>query len=178
MKRIIKLVSALFGILGIFFLHVFSINIFPYPLNRIDVAFVFLWWLVIVKPANQTWWIILSVSFLSELYSSSPFGISTLALIMSLWAGRWLVTNIVTGHSWYIILLSTILVLTAYHAIFLGMLAIHHMLYHVDWNINVPFLFATLIGISISTALMMIVYAVNRLYRRELKPNYISEYGR
>lgn len=174
MRGVLHFFTTTLFLLAVFFTQVFCINVLPYPFNHIDVVFVALWWYICVPTDAHVWGKIVILGLTTELYSSSPFGITTCALFISLVIGRWLVLHIFTSHAWHVILFATFTTLVLYHGLFLVILIVHHSLYGIPWSLSGPFFASTAIGIALSTILMLIFYIAARLYNKRLRPNYTT----
>ena len=174
MRLFFKILSALIGFFVIFFLHIFCINVLPFPFNRLDIIFVTVWWGVCHKNHSAQWWSALFLGLLTELFASSPFGLATLSLLLSLYTGRWLMQNVFTSHAWPVVLISALASLTVYHIVFLLLLAVHHIIYGVPVLLNGPYLAGALYGMLLTMAILTARYFFDRLANKQRAPYYIG----
>lgn len=174
MRLTIKLLLSLVGIFFIFFIHTFFIYLLPYPANRLNFLFIILLWLIIYKNDPSILWLALPLSLSTELFSSVPFGLSTAALLLSLFLEHWLLLNIFTNHSWYIVLLCGFTAIVSYRILFFLFIFIATLLrvmqYSFQWNI-LPDL---LVEGSLNAGALMMLYLLSRVFIRRLNPRYIG----
>lgn len=94
--------------------QIFIINFLPYPLNQINFIFAILLAFITAEDVKKVFWLALTVSYFSDLFSGSPFGIGIAATLISLFFIKWLQSNIFTNRSVYMVLLSAVIGVTLY----------------------------------------------------------------
>src|SRR3989339_1215877 len=86
-------------------IHVAIIEFLPYPLNLINVIFLTAVGLLILTVDIRNLWISILFGFLLEQLSTIPFGITVGAFVISVTLVYWILTNIFTHRSIYIVCL-------------------------------------------------------------------------
>ena len=120
----------LFTILLIIVANIFVVNFLPFPFNYINITFSLLLLFLTVGSNKKIIWLGLIVSYFSELFSGSPFGIGMAATIISLLVINWFQLNILTNRSGYIVFLSLVLGITLYRTLFVIFLAINNYFFN------------------------------------------------
>lgn len=174
MRFVFKMLLLIAAIFLVFLIHILFIYLLPYPANRINFLFIILLWLIIHKNDPLTLWLALPLSFATELFSSLPFGLSTAAILSSLFFEHWLLLNIFTNHSWYIALLCGFTALVSYRLLFFILVGAAVLLkatdYSLHWSVFPDLIIEGLINACALTAL----YLAGRLFSKRLNPRYIS----
>lgn len=174
MRFIFKTLLFIGGIFLIFFIHTLIIYLLPYPANRLNFLFIILLWMIINKNDPLILWIALPLSFSTEIFSSLPFGLSTAALLSSLFLEHWLLLNIFTNHSWHIVLLCGFTALLSYRILFLifmsGATLLKVTSYSLQWNLISDLFIEGLINACALTLL----YIVSRSFSKRLNPRYVG----
>ncbi len=117
-------------ILLILVAHIFVINFLPFPFNYINITFSLLLLFLTNSSNKKIIWLGLIVSYFSELFSGSPFGIGMAATIISLLVINWFQLNILTNRSGYMVFLSLLLGITLYRILFVLFLATNNYFLH------------------------------------------------
>jgi len=158
----------------IFLIHILFIYLSPYPINRLNFLFIILLWLVIYKNNPFVLWAALPLSFSAELFSSLPFGLSTAALLFSLFMEHWLLLNIFTNHSWYIVLLCGFTALISYRILFLTFISGAALFKMTDYSLQWNFFSDLLVEGLINAGALTSLYLFSRLFSRRFNPRYIG----
>lgn len=127
--RILLLFLTIFSIL---IAHIFVVNFLPFPFSSINITFSLLLLFLTFRSDKKVIWLGLIVSYFSELFSGSPFGIGIAATIISLLAINWFQLNILTNRSGYMVFLSLLLGITLYRILFVVFLAISRYFLHQE----------------------------------------------
>lgn len=146
----------------------------PFPFNQINLIFIYVVWLNVNNSSGRVLRIALLLSFFTELFSSSPFGFSTLALLLSLIVLQWFLNNIFTNHSWYVVMITGGISLIGYRLLFFVLLIIAHVFSPklmafdiIPWtNITIEALMSAL-GLTL-------FYGGTTLILKRFNPKYIS----
>lgn len=117
-------------ILLILIAHIFVVNFLPFPFNYINTTFSVLLLFLTISSDKKIIWLGLIVSYFSELFSGSPFGIGMAATVISLLAINWFQLNILTNRSRYMVFLSLLLGTTLYRILFVLFLTINNYFFH------------------------------------------------
>lgn len=120
----------LLTILLIIVANIFVVNFLPFPFNYINITFSLLLLFLTVGTDKKIIWLGLIVSYFSELFSGSPFGIGMAATIISLLIINWFQLNILTNKSGYMVFLSLLLGLALYRTLFVLFLTINNYFFN------------------------------------------------
>lgn len=173
MKSLAKILGLILGVVVIFIIHLVVINLFPYPFNHVNTVFLCLLWLVIFSGQTKILWLALPLAFLLELFSPVPFGVITLALIISLSVISWFLFNIFTNRSPYIVFLSAFLGLLLYRLLFALILYLLN-LFKGGYPLLLPeILFNIFLEIILTSGVLTFGYWLTTLFIRRLNPAYI-----
>lgn len=174
MRSIFKMLLLIAAIFLVFLTHTLFIYLLPYPANRINFLFIILLWLIIHKNDPLILWLALPLSFATELFSSLPFGLSTAALLFSLFLEHWLLLNIFTNHSWYIVLLSGFTALVSYRILFFILVGTAVLFKATDYSLRWSILPDLIVEGLINACALTLLYLASRLFSRRLNPRYIG----
>lgn len=174
MRHLIKLLLALAGIFFIFLVHTLLIYLLPYPANRLNFLFIILLWLIIYKNDPLILWLALPLSLTTELFSSLPFGLSTAALLIGLFLEHWLLLNIFTNHSWYIVLLCGFTALLSYRLLFLIFISGANLFKLTSYSFQWSLFSDLLVEGAINAGALTILYLLSRSFSKRLNPRYVD----
>lgn len=177
MRKILKFLSFLILILGIFFLHLFVINCLPTPFNHINVIFLAILWLIILSVSKDALMVSLPLAFLLELYTSQFFGIYSLSLIISLSVINWFLMNIFTNRSIYIMFLSCFFGLFLYKFLFIVLIILGDFLLYFKRNLFFSwesYLLESFWEIILTSFLGVLFLFTLSLFFKSLNPKYIK----
>jgi hypothetical protein len=180
MKLLVRTLLFCIYIVFILVAHIFIINFLPYPFNHINFIFTISLLLITVSSDTKMLWLILIVSYCSELFSSMPFGVSTASLLISLLIINWFQLNILTNRSVYMIFLSAILGITLYRIVFIVLLTTHNYFLNLGALPYAEIIVETGWEILLSSLVLFILYAVNAKFIKFLRPSSrknLSMYG-
>lgn len=126
---ILYMISILIG-------HIFVINFLPYPYNHLHVIFGILALSLSIGTNRKIILLALCTSYIAELFGSTPFGLNTLSLLLSLLMMHWLQFNIFSNRSFYMIFFSTLMGMSLYRGIFLASLTVNNYFLGLE---NLPY---------------------------------------
>lgn len=161
-------------IVFIFILHLSVTTLAPYPFKHINLLFLMMLWMVILRPGAKTFWVAFFLGFLLELYTSAPFGLNIVALLGSLAAINWFMNRLFTNHTVYIVFFSCLIGSALYRLIFIAGLA---TLDFSRGNLNFSWLeiFREVgMEVALTSLAAIIFYIVTSIFWRRLNPNYIN----
>jgi hypothetical protein len=113
--------------------------------------------------------------YIVELFSSSPWGIATLSLLLALSVMSWLLIRIFTNHSLLIVGLSGIVGMFLYRIVFIILELFFSVLLHQE-----IFSFSREIGIEwileiiFTAGGLTILYGITAHFSKRLKPHYVA----
>lgn len=174
MRRLLKIIGRLALILAVYALQN-AITILPYPLNHFNIIVAFLLWLMFFDEGGFFLWSLLILGFLTELFSSAPFGVNMTALFFGLLAADWCWRNFLTNRSLPSILLLSAIAATA-NSIAFALLNYLANLALRGPKIN-PIKLLAGFGpeILLTAALAAVGYLLASLFFKRLNPKYLSE---
>ncbi len=153
--------------------QIMVLDFLPYPINRINVIIATILGMFIFTADIRALFLIIPTGFLLEILSSTPFGISSVSLAVSLVAVGWVLLNILTNRSVFIVILSGLMAVIIFRFLFTILLLIFgNSTWVVIWSgqsiINLFFE-------AIFTALVLLIgyVAVGYLVKR-FRPEYIN----
>ncbi|OGH70343.1 MAG: hypothetical protein A2754_00230 [Candidatus Magasanikbacteria bacterium RIFCSPHIGHO2_01_FULL_47_8] len=177
-KIILKVIATLGGILAIFIAHSAVVNFLPFPINRINIVYMALLWLTVNKGTATVIWLALILSFLTELFSSTPFGVDMAALLMSLIFLNWFLLNIFTSHSWYTVFFSGLIGFICYRVLGLLFLVLAMIVGHGSLSFNYRLITNFLLEAALTSLTLTLLYLIASLFKNRLNPKYITLKGR
>ncbi|PIT88798.1 MAG: hypothetical protein COU29_00240 [Candidatus Magasanikbacteria bacterium CG10_big_fil_rev_8_21_14_0_10_36_32] len=175
MKYFLKALAIIILIFTIFVLHIGVANTLPYPFNNINVIFLILAWQIFFNNRPRAIWYMLPLAFLMELFTSAPFGINSISLFVSLISTKWLLDNLFTNRSVYIVFLSSAVSLAIYRLVFITLIYfINFFFYHVKIGVSKFFLD---VGVEIlfTSILMTGFYFIHFFFIKKFNPKYLSD---
>lgn len=175
MKKILAILKMSALIIFIFILHLLLLTLAPYPLKHINLLFLLMLWLVILRPGAETFWAAFFLGFLLELYTSAPFGLNIFALLVSLFAVSWFLNRLFTNHTVYIVFFSCFIGTALYRLTFIIWLVIVDF-NRYNLNFSWPEIFWEMIlEVGLTSLTTVLLYLVTSVFWRRLNPNYINE---
>lgn len=152
-----------FGLAAIFVVHTMVNYLLPFPFNQINTAFLTLMWLVVYRNDSQMLWMALGVTFLMNIFSSSPFGLLSISVITALLAVRKLFFVVFTNYSWYNVLLLGLVGYIFYKTMLYLTFVCLSILNRSFTSIALPNVYASLFEIGVNAAVFLCIYAVASL---------------
>lgn len=175
MKIFLNWLGTILIIFIIFIIHIGVANILPYPFNNINIVFLILAWQIFFNNHPHAIWYILPLAFLLELFTVAPFGINSISLLISLITTKWLLDNIFTNRSFYIVFLSSAISLAIYRITFILLnYSINLFLYHTKIVISKSFIEVGM-EIILTSLLMTGFYFINFFFIKKFNPKYLGD---
>jgi len=169
-----KILKLLFTVVLIITLQIFVVNFLPYPFNYINIIFLSMLWLVIIASDTRVFWLGLLILYICDLFTSSPFGINSSAMLISLVIAGWFLLNIFTNRSLYMVFLSSATGLILYRILFFGFMGIYNFLTHQPLFPGAEILSDVMWEVLLSSSVLLVFYFVSSKFIKKLDPNYIS----
>ena len=175
MKRLFSLIMTVAAMLGVLLAHIMVGYMLPPPFNQINLLFLALLLYSLYRSEQVVLWAGVIVGFLSELFSSSPFGINSVSIVVSLTLLSWLLRNIFINHSWYVVLLSGFLYIVSYRLVYFFLIMVLGI-FTGDRSIsNNLSLWSTAEEAAINALVLTIIYFfISLVSKHKLSPKYIS----
>lgn len=174
-KRAVKLVVFLFLQFLIAFAHLFFIDFLPHPFNHLNLALTFLILYVTIVINPQALWALLPFVWFEELFSSFPFGVNALALLVVLVVFNLILITILSNRSLPTIILSSVFVVFFYRILLWGILKMLHLFTLIDvividweWMLNLFW------EIFFTTLITAFTYFILSFFLKRLRPEYIT----
>ena len=174
MRGILKILKYLLAVAAIFIAHVLILNILPFPFNHINVVLIVFLWLIIYSGSARVLWLALPLAFLLELFVSFPFGLTSSALIITLMIMYWILRNIFTNRSLFIVFFAGFLGIAIFRFSFLMILLLIN-LFNPGFTLSWPEVLTNIFyEVILTAALFFLIYLLTALFFRRLNPKYIS----
>ncbi len=173
MTWFLKLLYASLAIIGITLATIFIHEIFPFPINQINLLYVIPAWLILIYGNSRPLWLALIPSLLLNSFSSAPFGLNGLAFISGLALYTWLLGSVFTNLSSSVVLISGFIGGLCYRLLWVGLI----MLFHANQE---PLLFSLDLlqnwgsELLLNTLLLAALYLLSTRFVKRLKPHYID----
>lgn len=174
MNWIGKFLKLILAITFILILQIFVVNFLPYPFNHINIIFLSMLWLIILASDTGVLWFGIFILYISDLFTSLPFGINSSSMLISLVLIGWFLLNIFTNRSLYMVFLSSIIGLTFYRILFFIFLGIYNLITHDSVLPAKEVLMDVAWEIILSSIALLVFYFISSKFIRKLNPNYIS----
>lgn len=155
--------------------QIFVINFLPFPFDHINVIILFLLWFIILSNNSTAIWLILLLSWLTELLSTTPFGVNLIALIATLLITSWLLTHVLTNRSIYLVWLLALLGLVIYRSIFFILLICLNFLM-LSFDLNKEIMMDIIWEIILTSATSGIFYLFSYKLIKKINPSYILNF--
>jgi len=151
-------------------IHIFIVNFLPYPFNNINFFLLSLLLLLLLNNKNISW-LVLTVSFLIELFTGTPFGVTIISVYASFLLINWFLKNIFTNRSVYIIFLSSLMSVIIFRIFFFIFLIFSNLFFKQDFFLSAEIII-NMGWEALFTAIVSIFFYY--LIRRYLNPIYID----
>lgn len=171
---ILKYLKFIMVVALIFISHIFLINFLPYPLDRLNMIFFFLLWLIFSNSQINVYFAALFLGFFSELMISLPFGIVLSAMMASIVFITWFLRHIFTNRSPYIIFLAGALAIVSYRVLFLIVLTVFNIFSSRGVWPNKEMTLDIMWEALFTSLLLSISYLIISRFVKKLNPAYIG----
>jgi hypothetical protein len=175
MRYLLAIIAKILAVVIVFVAHICAVNILPYPFNHLNLVFFSSFYFLIFSSDKQIYWFVLPLSLLTEIFSSTPFGTGSIALIGSLFAVNWLLLNVFTTRSFITVILSFLIGYAFYRLIFITVLFLFNFI-GVTVDISLSGIFLANLGaeISVNAILVLAAYPFSTLITTRPNPRYLS----
>jgi hypothetical protein len=159
MKRIFFIISLIVQLLAVFTLHSLVLYLFPFPFGRINVLLIFLMWKMLKTPGSDTvYWFAIVLGFCIELFNAEFFGLTTLALLTSIGATRFLLETVLTNQSWYMVGTVTFAFVALFRLLVIFFTWCSAVVTRASWHGTAGVLEAVALDAAITAGVMMLGY--------------------
>jgi len=173
-----KKIASSFGkvalIFAIFIAHIWINNVFPYPFEHINLIFAFLFLYLLADDSGTVLWYGLFLGVFLELFVSSTFGVTLLALFFCLLSTRWLLTYFLTNRSFYIIALAAALSMFTYRIYFLGLNSFTNFFFKRNFLYTSRTAADYAYEIALTALFTMLAYMLISQIYKKLNPRYVG----
>jgi len=173
-KRIFQLALFFLLQLVIIFTHLVFVDFLTYPFDRLNLSLVFLILYFVITIRPQTFWLLLPFFWLGELYSSLPFGVNALALLVVSLVFDLALVTVFSNRSLPTIVLLSILLVSFYRILLWIFLKTINFFILTDtiildweWSKNLGW------EIVFTTLITVVIYFLLSLFLKRLHPEYI-----
>ena len=172
MKKLIKIFTSLFLIFGIVTVHIGIKQLAFFPFTYIHIVFISIAWLILYRSSPRTLWIALPATVILELFSATPFGVTSCALMITFALMTWLLFRVFTNHSLLMVGLTGLMGMLCYRILFsIFMVTVARS---TGFEINSSLLVEWLLETSITTLGLVVLYGSTTRFIKRLKPQYIK----
>jgi hypothetical protein len=172
-----KNITANFSLLlltcSLFVLHVIISNLLPEPWNRLNVIFIAAMCALLFQKQTKFIWYIFILSLVGELFHSSPFGLVTGTLFMSLAIMDWVLLNLLTNRFFLIIFVAGFFGMIIYRVFYLTIFFILHQIADFSFSLSRAVIYDFLIEALINAAVLTIIFLIPTLLIKKLNPKYL-----
>lgn len=175
---LLKFLSVIFRIaisLLIFVIHICLANLLPPPWNHINILILIAVWFLIFRDQSNFIRYIFALSVVSELFHSTPFGINTAALLITVAILDWLLLNVLTNRFFLIVFVAGALSIALYRVCAIALLYLWNLFSGGSVYLSQNFLFALLWECAINGAVLTIAYLIPTIYTKKMNPSYLTE---
>lgn len=124
MKTLILVGKMLMVIFAMVLLHLGAAYLLPYPWDSLNIMFMLLVVLIVVKETGIAVWLAYVGHFFIELYATTPFGVILFSSTISILCTFWLSRSIFINKSWYTAFVLAAIALFIYRLIYSTLLGI------------------------------------------------------
>lgn len=173
MAWLLKKIMWLALIIIVILLHLALRDWFNYPFNCFNLIFLFLGAAIIIWPQKNNLWLVLPTTLISELFSTTPFGINTISLFISFLITNWLLLNIITNRSILIVLFAGVFSFILYRLsfyLFLTGAQLFGSSTNLFWSeIIISWLWECVLTVGI----LVLFYILTTLFTKRFNPSYV-----
>lgn len=155
--------------------HLFLIDFLPHPYSYFNLvlAFLILYITIVINP--QALWSLLPFIWFVELFSSLPFGINALALLIVLSVFNLILITIFSNRSLPTLILSSVFLVLFYRLLLWGILKTVCFFVLIDTiTINSEWVISVAWEIFFTTLITASVYFILSFFLKRLRPEYIT----
>lgn len=174
MKTIIKIIITIIIIISILVIHISIRKFSPFPFNYLNTIFLAAISLIIFTNDFKILFQLLVPTFLLELFSSTPFGLNTAALILSLSILSWFLINIFTNYSMYMVGLAGLIGMISYRLLFILFLLGTRIFFNFNFSLTKEALLEWLWEIILTVIFVVILYLIISSFSGRFKPHYVA----
>ena len=154
--------------------QIFAANFFPYPFNHLNFVFSSVLLLMIVRPGAANLWTGMIVLYISELFTSIPFGVTIVSMSAGLLVSAWLVNSVITRRSAIMVMLAAAIGLVSYRLSFFALIGAYNLFRHLAFFPAPEVYLEVLWELVLSSIFTSAVYLVASWFLGRTKTNYIS----
>lgn len=174
-RRFIAVLAKITLALAIFIVHIAIANILPPPWNKINLILLASIWLLIFRDNFNFIYYAFALSILSEFFHSTPFGLNTAALIITVIIFDWLLLNLLTNRFFLIVTVAGTLSVVVYRLITLILIYIWNIFSDGSVLLGESFYLDLLWESAVNGAVLTIAYLVPILFFKKLNPRYLTD---
>jgi len=156
-----KFIKNILLVLILFFINFIIVNFLPSPFNQISIIALIIIGFLLFESKNLNIVYFFMLIFLIELFSGLPFGVGLISAISVIYIMKWILNNILTNRSMYIVILAATITTIMYRLIFFALLYIfnfflgqttilsNNILINAGWELGMTVIVASLLYISL-----------------------------
>ncbi len=174
-KKVFILLFKIFLTLIIFIINIGIANLLPQPWNHINLIILIAIWLLIFRNQFEFIRYLFVLSIISELFHSTPFGLNTAALIITVAALDWLLLNLLTNRFFLIVFVAGVLSIIIYRLTAILLLYLSSFIIGGSVNLSQSFLLTLFLEALVNGVILVIAYLVPTIYTKKFNPSYLNE---
>lgn len=161
----------------VFIVHIGLANILPNPWNNLNILLLISIWLIINREYFSFIKYLFIISLISELFHSTPFGLITATLFLTIIIFDWFLLNILTNRFFLMVWVAGFLSTISYQIIFIFLIYIKSYFSGMHLVLNQGFYMQIIWSSIINGSILTIAYLIYILYHKKYNPSYLAEYS-
>ncbi len=146
----------------------------PSPINKINIIFLFFVLMSAFLTVGKFLWLIVPLAFYLEIYSSAPFGVSSLSFYLGVLFLNFILINFLTNRSAFTVFLSCLLGLLAFRVVYVVMLFTTDFFSHSGFPPNLlQVALSALLESVLSACLGVLFYLLVIFIIKKIRPGYL-----
>lgn len=141
------------------------------PFFYLHTIFIVMVWLILYQATPRVLWIALLPLLVLELFSATPFGLNSLALLITLSLLSWLLLTVFTNHSWPTVGLAGLIGMLFYRLLLFGIVKI--FVRNSGFEITKDIIFEWVLESVITAVALVIWYGITTRFVKRLRPQYV-----
>jgi hypothetical protein len=173
MPKVLRIIRSLCLNIGIVVIHISIKQTNILPLTYLHMVFIMVVWSIFYQASPRILWFALVPTLILELFSATPFGITSCALMITFALMVWLLSRVFPNRSILIVGLAGLVGMILYRFIFfiLMELVARNTGFELSGSLILEWLFES----SITAVGLTIVYGTTTRFIKSLKPQYIRQ---
>lgn len=173
MQKVFKIIESLCLSVGIVILHIGIKQTNLFPLTYLHTVFIMVVWLIFYQATPRILWVALVPALILELFSATPFGVASCALMVTFGLMTWLLFRVFPNRSILIVGLAGLVGMILYRFIFFILMEL--VARNTGFELNSSLILEWLFESIITAVGLVIVYGTTTRFIKSLKPQYVRQ---